>query len=72
MFLQFRNGVICMIYDRDNREVVEPMRDVSHLVETLVALRDDGSRVGCSSTLDFPEEYTNDPAQIALAKELRG
>lgn len=26
----------------------------------------------CSSTVDFPEDYTTDPAVIALCRELRG
>jgi hypothetical protein len=74
MFLQFREvdgkSVVCMIYKRGREEVVEPVRDKQHVIDTLIALGDDGSRVGISSTLHFPEDETNDPAQIALAEEL--
>lgn len=44
-------------------------RTVEALIEWLD--RNGMSRVMCSSSLDFPEEFTSDPAIIKLAEALR-
>jgi len=48
-------------------EVVKSLEDIAMLIIKYEA----DETVSCSSSLDFPEEYTNDPAVIALANEIR-
>lgn len=49
-------------------ESVTQIENREHLDSML--LQHDGAM--CSSTVDFPEEYTDDPAVIAMCRELRG
>lgn len=79
MFIQFRNvngkNVVCMIYREKGQTdktdpVVEPLKSREHLIETLVNIGHDGRNVALSSTIDFPEDETDDPDQIELAQSL--
>lgn len=49
-----------------DNELVHSMDDIVHL-----CVKNGTSRVICSSSVDFPEDYTDDPKVIALCYELR-
>ena len=53
-------------------ENVERTREIPDL-DALRALLDEcgETHVACSSSLDFPEEYTDDPAVVALCNAIR-
>lgn len=47
-----------------------PLRDERHLLDLLIERGEDS--VLCSSSLDFPEEYTKNADTIALCNKIRG
>lgn len=55
---------------RVNQTVIRDMADYQAVI-VLSQTADDGM-VMASSSCDFPEEYTSDPAVIALCREIRG
>ena len=74
LFLQFRNvkGVqkVCMIYNVKGKEVVKAVRSVEQVALKQRQLK--LPHVGISSTLNWPEDETDDLEQINLAELLTG
>jgi hypothetical protein len=56
-----------VVHDRDGVHV----RDINSLSDFVEAYQEFGNEMGCSSTVDFPEESTNDPAVIELCHQIR-
>lgn len=59
---------------KNKKKLGKPVKDVDELVALLgkAGYSDSEDIVMCSSSMDFPREYTDDEAVIALADKIRG
>jgi hypothetical protein len=56
----------------DGKLVVADRLKVIKAVYSLADIDEYGDDLMCSSSVDFPEEYTSDPTIIALCRAIRG